>query len=105
MRNVMLLLACLAVAPFTSGCNRSSEICDTVCQCENCSDTEYDECIIRYDAQEDIAATYGCLDQYDRAYDCVMTNNDCLADNFAPELECLDDIGDVGSCIDSNSSL
>jgi hypothetical protein len=105
MRNILLLLACLAVAPVVSGCHRSGEICDLVCDCENCSNTEYDECIIKYDANEDIASTYGCIDQYDRAQDCVVNNHDCVADNFGPQLECLDDIADIGKCIDSNSSL
>lgn len=104
MRNIMILLACLSVAPLTA-CSRAAEYCDTACQCENCSENEYDECVIRYEASEDTADTYGCTDQFARAHDCVMINNDCIADNFAPELECLDDISDVGNCIDGNSAL
>lgn len=105
MRNILLLLSCLVVAPLSAGCSRSGEYCDTACQCENCSDRDYDECVIKYEAAEDTAGAYGCLDHFDRAHDCVMNNNDCIADNFAPELECLDDIGDVDNCIRSNSAI
>jgi len=106
MRTILTLLACLIVAPMTAGCHRSGEICDIICECENCSDRDYDECTIKYDAAEDIASTYGCLDQYDRAYDCVANkSNNCIADNFGPDIDCLDDITDVNKCIDSNSAL
>jgi hypothetical protein len=106
MRTILILLACLLLAPVTAGCHRSADICDLICQCEDCTDREYDECIIDYDATEDISATYGCLDDYDRAYDCVMTkSNNCLNDNFAPDLDCADDINDVSECINDGSAL
>jgi len=90
----------------TTGCHRSGEICDIICQCESCSDRDYDECIISYDALEDVAATYGCLDDYDRAYDCVMDQgNNCIADNFIPDADCGNEIADIGECIDDNSAL
>jgi hypothetical protein len=105
MRTILTLLACLAVAPVAAGCSRSGEYCDTLCQCESCSDTEYDECVIQYESTEDTADAYGCTDDFDIAHECVMVNNDCVADNFAPELECLDDIADVNDCINDNSSV
>ena len=106
MRNIMLLLACLAAAPVVVGCaGRAGEYCDMACQCEDCSDIEYDECIIQYEASEDAASAYGCDVDFDIAHECVMTNNDCIADNFAPELECIDDIADVDDCIRANSAI
>lgn len=107
MRNIMLLLACLVAAPMVAGCasGRAVDYCDTACQCEDCSDLEYDECIIQYEASEDSASAYGCDVDFDIAHECVMANNDCIADNFAPELECLDDIADVDDCIRDNSSI
>lgn len=105
MRKILILLAGLVVAPLSTGCSKSGEYCDLACQCENCSDTDYDECVIKYEAAEDTANTYGCADQFDRAHECVLTNNDCLADNFTPELECIDDIGDVDNCIRGNSAI
>lgn len=105
MRNILTLLACLVLAPVATGCSRSGDYCELACQCENCSDTEYDECIINYEASEDTASAYGCLDDFYRADDCVIAKNDCLLDNFAPEAECLDEIADVAECINDNSSL
>lgn len=105
MRTMLTLLACLMLAPMATGCSRSGEYCDTVCQCESCSDRDYDECIINYEAAEETASVYGCIDDFDIAHVCVMNNNDCLANNFAPEADCLDDILDVTQCIDANSAL
>jgi hypothetical protein len=105
MRTILTLLACLMVAPLATGCSRSGEYCDLACQCESCSDRDYDECTIKYDASSDTADAYGCSDQFDQVHECVINNNDCIADNFAPEASCLDDIADLSKCIDKNSSL
>jgi hypothetical protein len=105
MRNFLIMLACLVVAPLATGCSTAGEYCDAACDCERCSDTEYDECVINYKAAEDTADTYVCSDDFLWAHDCVMINNDCIADNFAPELECVDDIADVDDCIRSNSAI
>jgi hypothetical protein len=103
MKNILLLLASLALATGCAG--RAGDYCDAACQCEGCSDVEYDECVIQYEATEETAATYGCSVDFDIAHECVMTNNDCIADNFAPELECADDIIDVDECIRDNSAV
>lgn len=105
MRIVLTMLACLVLAPAATGCSRAGEYCDLACECEGCSDRDYDECLIEYEATEDTAATYGCSDDFYIAHDCVMVNNDCLADNFTPELECVDDIADVDECIRDNSAI
>lgn len=106
MRTILTLLACLVVAPMTAGCHRSGEICDIICDCEKCSDRGYDECIIRFDATEDIATAHGCSDQFNRAYDCVSAHStNCKAGDFAPDATCKEDIDGIDQCIASNSAL
>jgi hypothetical protein len=106
MRTILTLLACLALAPLASACGGyAAEYCDAACDCEKCSDNEYEECIIEYESAEDTAATYGCDVDFGYAHDCVILNNDCVADRFGPELECLDDFAEVDECIRDNSAI
>jgi len=106
MRTIFTLLACLALAPLASGCHgTASDYCDLACDCEGCSDNQYDECIIKYESGMDTADAYGCSDDWDRAHSCVLTNHDCIADKFTPELSCLDELADVSACIKDNSAI
>lgn len=105
MRTILTLLACLMLAPLTSGCSVAGEYCDVKCQCEDCSDREYDECLIDYEATEDVADAYGCLEDFDRLHVCVIENNDCTLDNFIADVRCSDEGIDLADCINDSSSL
>jgi hypothetical protein len=106
MRTILTFLACLALAPLATGCGGAAgEYCELACECERCSDNEYDECIIQYEAAQDTADVYGCDVDYENAHICVLENNDCVNDRFVPELKCLDDLGDVNDCINDNSAV
>lgn len=108
MRTILTFLACLALAPLATGCSRSGEYCDAKCDCENCSEREYDECLIDYAATEDTADAYGCGDLFLMAHDCTMLHNDCNllgVDVFRHEATCNDEVLDWLDCINDQSSL
>jgi hypothetical protein len=109
MRNILTLLACLAFAGVTPGCSGSGEYCDIRCDCEHCSDIEYDECTIIYEGEEDKADAYGCGGEFAAGHDCVVVNNNCTSignlDVFSPETECGDELTDLDDCIRDNSRL
>ncbi len=109
MRTIITFLACFAFASVSAGCSRSGELCDAKCNCEGCSDREYDECLIDQDYQEDLADNYGCGDYFALAHDCTMVNNNCIQianiDIFGPEAECSNEIVDWFECIDDNSAI
>lgn len=106
MRIITTLLTCVALASLAPGCSVASEWCEKACACSDCSDRDYDQCIITREAEEDRAGVYGCTDQYYAYHDCVMANNNCTLDIFSAELECTtDEYVDLVECIDSGSSL
>lgn len=106
MRTIWTLLACLALAPVATGCaGRSGEYCDLACDCTECSEREYDECLATYDGAIDQADIYGCDIEFDDAHVCVMENHSCNLDVFLPELECADEFKDLDECIDRGSAL
>ena len=111
MRTIMTFLACFAFVSVSTACSRSAELCEVKCNCEGCSDREYEECLIDQDLQEDLADNYGCGDYFALAHDCTMVNNNCTSipatsiDIFSPEAKCSDEIADWLECIDDNSSL
>jgi hypothetical protein len=106
MRTILTPLACLALAPIATGCaGRAAEYCDLACDCSECSEREYDECLAVYDGSEEQASIYDCDFEFDDAHVCVVENNSCTLDVFLPEVECADEFQDLDQCIDSGSAL
>jgi len=109
MRKILTLVASLAVAPVVTACGTSTEFCDAKCECEGCSEREYDECIIFRDAQQEEASIYGCADLFDLLHECTMLNNNCngvgSVDIFTYETECVDDDLELQECISDNSAI
>jgi hypothetical protein len=107
MRRILTFLAGFALASASAACgSRAGEICDAKCDCENCSSSEYDECVITYEAEEDIASEYGCVDKFDDRHICIMKRYDCSIKLFdAAIVSCLDDYTDYEGCKRDGSSL
>src|SRR5262245_29240183 len=109
MRNILTLVASIAFASLATGCSSSGELCDAKCECEGCSEREYDECIILQDAREEEATIYGCADLFDLLHECTMLNNNCNGigniDVFSYETECVDDDLELQECISDNSAI
>jgi len=69
---VMLVL----LGPF--GCSvGAKEICNLKCDCEGCSEPEYDDCMSDVDATIVKAKGYGCEDQYSDWLSCVYHEAEC----------------------------
>jgi hypothetical protein len=109
MRNILTLVASLAFASAVTACGSSGEFCDAKCDCEGCSEREYDECVILEDAREEEASIYGCSDLYGLLHECRMLNNNCNGigsiDIFTYESECVDDDAELAECIRDNSAI
>ena len=67
----------LAASGLTACGGSISSICDAICDCEGCSDDEYDECIDEGEDQEHDADREGCLDQYDELVACLDEEAEC----------------------------
>jgi hypothetical protein len=82
MRATSILKAMLLIGPLAAaGCgSRASQICDLVCECEHCNDYAEDINCIQLQAQQDIAETYECSDQYEAWATCVEEKGECDED-------------------------
>lgn len=64
------------------GCRTDAEaICDDKCECEGCSDRQYDDCNIDALNKESEADAKGCLDFYDDLKACEYDTGTCTAGN------------------------
>ncbi len=107
MRRILTFLAGFALASASAACGgQVAEFCDAKCDCENCSASEYDECVISYEAEQDISDVYGCANKFDDLHVCVLSKYDCNANIFdAAFLSCGDDYVDYNDCKNDSSSL
>jgi hypothetical protein len=108
MQTLRALFACIALAASTAACHgQASEYCDVKCDCIGCSDANYDECVINYEAQADTADAYDCGDKFDDRHECIMSKYDCVSaiDVFDEgAVACADDYADLAKCVDDGSS-
>ncbi len=109
---MMVGMTLLGVA--ASGCGRSVEYYNMMCECELCNDRKYDECIISTDAELERAAAYECDAEAEEYLDCVIAKADCDdnrmeldsddCDNESEDYyECIEDATDLGGSSSSSS--
>jgi hypothetical protein len=100
-----LLLLAAAAAPLGVGCtDQKTELCEAICNCENCGDKGHDRCDVSVQSELDIAETYGCLSQAEEYIDCVIAEGKCSNGSFETEaLNCANEIKDLDDCkVDSS---
>ena len=75
----------LGLATFGGGCSPSAEdICDLKCNCEGCSDKQYDDCVADIEDTTAKAKEYGCEDEYGDWLGCIDKEAECRSgDEFA----------------------
>ena len=103
--------ALLATSLTLSGCGYSvADFCDDACDCEGCSDAEYDECIDDFEDAERKAEREGCDDQFDELMSCIddefrcVDGDDIDVDGCDDELENLEDCVDDTKVVDGGST-
>lgn len=80
-------------------------MCDAVCDCEDCSDREYDDCLAQADYELDRAAAYDCSEYVELLFDCGVDHNHCDNDHFHLDDTCESEHHNLNECIDDHSSL
>jgi hypothetical protein len=102
-----ILVVCLALAPLATGCQAmANNYCTVRCdECGACSDEEYDECVITYQAVVDVAYAYDCSVELDDLYDCILDDPTCIGNELIGDLDCIDESADLTACQDKASSL
>ena len=71
------LLSFLASAIVAAGCGGGGSYCDAVCDCNYCSDRDYDICLDDYDYEADYADRRDCAPEYDDYVACVEDYGTC----------------------------
>jgi hypothetical protein len=90
----------------TLGCSSLSEdVCDEHCNCEPCSDRDYEDCVIRTDAQLDIYDSYDCGTAADDLYACAIDRGYCRDDHWTYGDACERESEDLQWCVGSASLL
>ena len=99
MQLVGLAGMCLTLGAFVPGCGVSEEgLCDAECDCEGCSDADFDRCVNDYDGDYNRADRNGCPDLYDDFVSCRSDTYFCDGADF--EDSCKVERERLKNCID-----
>jgi hypothetical protein len=91
-----LLPAALLLTP---GCGTSgADICDNFCDCEGCTEHEYDDCLHTVDRDLADAERRGCTDLYDELVACEDATGTCRGKDW--DSSCGHEHDDLKHCID-----
>jgi hypothetical protein len=72
MRTAAAVICLFGLGVSVTVCGPSAgSFCDAKCDCQGCSNREYDDCLYDYDDDEIRADRRGCLDLFDEYADCV----------------------------------
>lgn len=83
MKIVFLFLFVLAAAVTAPGCSSSeSSLCDAKCDCEGCSERDYNNCLDGYDRDARDAEYRGCEGYYDDLLACREDTWRCRGSDF-----------------------
>ncbi|WP_156338346.1 hypothetical protein [Chondromyces crocatus] len=82
-----------------SGCRSAvGTICDTKCDCEGCSNREYNECIDDVERDERRAVNRRCADEFDEWVACVDDTATCRGRDY--DDRCGPERRDLRDCMD-----
>lgn len=85
---------------FLVGCGYSaSDICDDVCDCNGCSDREYEDCLDDADREEARIDRAGCSDQLDDYLACASDTGYCRRDDHW-EIDCGPESKRLSNCME-----
>jgi hypothetical protein len=102
-----LILAAGVTIPACGGV--TSDFCDEVCSCEDCSEIGRDECVINTNAEQDIASVYGCDDAYEARRKCQIERYTCVEGRFMVTINdvnpCETETSDLNRCLDDGSGI
>lgn len=74
----LCLVLALSSAGCFGGCGASgSDYCDVKCDCDRCSDRDYDDCLDEFEYEADYADRRGCSPEWDDYAACVEDFGRC----------------------------
>ncbi len=95
-----VLAMAVAASPGCGGASAES-LCELVCDCTGCSESERDDCIDSVDDAQAEAAKEGCDDAYEAFTACAEERLDC-DDDTVDLSDCDDEAEDLADCVGAN---
>ena len=98
MKKLVLFLGLLALASMLTMCDSLAvDYCDAKCDCEGCSDRQFDDCVRDREYDEDRAYDRGCGVEWDDWAACVVDTYYCHRDHL--EHDCKREHDDWKDCV------
>jgi hypothetical protein len=95
--SIVALAVVLCSATVLTGCGTSvADLCDEMCDCEDCSDADYDECVAQGEEIEEDAEKVGCGDEFADYVDCIVDSASCEDGRFRADTDCMNEIASCG---------
>ena len=99
MTRKLLFLIASTFALGLAGCGYGpGDLCDDACDCQGCSDHDYEECVDNGEDLERDVEREGCEDEYDELYACLEETGECRHDDDW-ETDCGDEQSDLAQCL------
>ncbi|EYF00671.1 hypothetical protein [Chondromyces apiculatus] len=90
----------LLAASMVTGCGGGiAGYCEDAMECSRGNESDVEVCIIELERQEDIAAIYGCEDDFDKAFTCLQDESSCSNRIWSHDNECNGDLTDYVQCV------
>jgi len=70
----VLLLGFLSMA---EGCSSAETVCELICDCIHCSDSDKDRTCLQYKTREAVAEAYDCSTQWEAHMACIQEQGTC----------------------------
>ena len=91
----------VGLALAATGCGYGpSDYCDDRCDCQGCSDADYDDCVDEAEDVESEAIDEGCDDEYDDVAACFEDTGECRHEDVW-DVDCDDELLDLVECCPS----
>jgi len=107
MRRVIACTLALLLTPIISCGGGANQICNDFCDCEGCSDKEYEDCHEAADELEDDVAKEDCSAELDAMLQCWQEEAKCEDDDdYRVDIEdCDNEVDDLLDCCDNDCDL
>ena len=99
MKRLIPLLALSSLAAWLPGCDSAAvDYCEAWCDCHNCNDREFDDCVRDREHDADHAYDDGCGVEWEDYVYCVVDTYHCDKDKL--EHDCKHERDDWHRCVD-----
>jgi len=99
-------VALALLAPFATGCgNLVEDRIDTICNCEDCGERDFEEYEIKVNADWEVAQTYDCTELIEPYWECQLERHECNDRRYSDDNdECKSEFEQYGQCLEAKSS-